>query len=135
MNERQLPGADCASFDELAAALAADAAEYRLLLAFLGVAGAGQQRPDDELQALLVTDRPLTAVPDLGHLHALARQARAEAWEYVLVGPLRQLDGSLPDAEEAALHLQHLALRVMEGRQLSRYLAFERHGLRVRAGR
>lgn len=134
MNELHLPGADCTSFDELAAALVADPAEYRLLLAFLGVARVGPQRAEDELQTLLVTDRPLAAVPDLGQLHRLAREARAEAWEYLLVGPLRQPDGSLPDAEEASLHLQHLALRVMEGRELSRYLAFERSGRRVTAG-
>lgn len=134
MNEQHMPGTDCTSFDELVAALTAEAAEYRLLLAFLGVARAGRQRAEDELQALLVTDLPLAAVADLGQLHRLAREARAEAWEYLLVGPLRQPDGSLPDAEEAALHLQHLALRVMEGRQLGRYLAFERSGRRVTAG-
>lgn len=134
MNEQHLPGADCSSFDELVAALIAEPAEYRLLLAFLGVTQAGRQRAEDELQALLVTDRPLAAVADLGRLHRLAREARAEAWEYLLVGPLRQPDGSLPDAEEAALHLQHLALRVMEGRQLGRYLAFERGGRRVAGG-
>lgn len=129
-----LPWAHCTSFDELVAALTADRAEYRLLLAFLGVARAGHRRGDDELQALLVIDRPLPALPDLGHLQALAQEARAEPWEYVLVGPLRQPDGSLADAEEAALHLQHLALRVMEGRQLGGYLAFERGGRRVTAG-
>ena len=51
------PATTCRDYAEMATALAASGAAYRVLLLFLGRRRAGPAREDDELETLLVTER------------------------------------------------------------------------------
>ena len=128
------PATTCRDYAEMATALAASGAAYRVLLLFLGLRRAGQAREDDELETLLVTERRAEELPDLAAIRDLAASAGADPWEYLLVGPLTNPDGSLPSRDEAAVHLQLLAVRAMEGRGLDAYFAFDRRGRRLEPG-
>ena len=126
-----MPAADCRDYGELTAALAAAPGRYRLLLLFLGLRRRGADTGDDDLETLLVTEQRAETVPDVGALASLAARSGAESWEYLLVGPLTNPDGSLPSRDEAAIHLQHMAVGAMEGRGLDAYFAFDREGRRL----
>lgn len=120
-------------FDSFLTALRESGRAVRLLLLFLESRPAQSGADDDEVEVALATDMPLTAELNF---RQVAEKGRTRPWEYLLVSVLTHADGSMPDREEAEVHLQGLCFAVAGegGGDLSACSVFDRDGCALPAG-
>lgn len=114
--------------DVLRASLAHDA-PARLLFLFAQVDQFGvsdlPEHKNGTLVPVMVADKLLASDLSFPELVAEA-DAITPLWDVMIVALLAHADGDLPRADDAQRHLQMMADAVLDGHDLSRFLAFDR---------
>lgn len=83
-----------------------------------------------ELQAIMCTDKVLDELGTFADLVAESEKMEQD-WKIVLVASLSGRNGIAPDSEEAEKALKTMVETVINGGDLSRYMAFDRDGIPV----
>ncbi len=80
-----------------------------------------------ELKAIMCVDKNLTELTDFADLVTESEQM-GQDWSMVLVACLSGMNNISPTSEEAEQPLKVMVQTVQNGGDLSKYLAFDRHG-------
>jgi hypothetical protein len=80
-----------------------------------------------ELKAIMCVDKDLAELTDFADLVTESEQMEQD-WSMVLVACLSGMNGISPTSEEAEQPLKTMVQTVQNGGDLSKYLAFDRHG-------